>query len=123
MKYKYFPLVLPICLKGYLSMASQEVNISAQQAGTQQQMQVADNVTMAYVDTDPSAEPDFNKPLLVFMHGMPMSSYIWRNIIREVQPRARCVAPDLVGMGASQKLSSELYGWENNVRYLESFCQ
>ena len=38
---------------------------------------------------------------VVFVHGNPTSSYLWRNVITHLQPGARCLAPDLVGMGES----------------------
>lgn len=43
------------------------------------------------------------KPI-VFLHGNPTSSYLWRNIIPHVQHLGRCIAPDLIGMGDSDKL-------------------
>jgi len=43
---------------------------------------------------------------IVFLHGNPTSSYLWRNIIPYCTPLGRCIAPDLIGMGDSQKLSS-----------------
>ncbi len=42
---------------------------------------------------------------IVFLHGNPTSSYLWRNIIPYCEPLGRCIAPDLIGMGDSQKLS------------------
>lgn len=41
---------------------------------------------------------------VLFMHGNPTSSYLWRNIIPHVSGTARCIAPDLIGMGDSDKL-------------------
>ena len=41
---------------------------------------------------------------VVFLHGNPTSSYLWRNVIPHVSGRARCVAPDLIGHGDSDKL-------------------
>ena len=52
---------------------------------------------MAYVEM---GEGD---PVL-FQHGNPTSSYLWRNIMPHVAPRARCIAIDLIGMGDSEKL-------------------
>jgi haloalkane dehalogenase len=49
---------------------------------------------MSYVDTG-RGDP------IVFLHGNPTSSYLWRNIIPHVAEYGRCVAPDLVGMGRS----------------------
>jgi len=40
---------------------------------------------------------------IVFLHGNPTSSYLWRNIIPHVQSQGRCIAPDLIGMGKSDK--------------------
>ena len=49
------------------------------------------------------AELGRGKPL-VFLHGNPTSSYLWRNVMRPLSKAARCLAPDLVGMGDSDKL-------------------
>ena len=38
---------------------------------------------------------------IVFLHGNPTSSYLWRNVIPHVSDLGRCLAPDLVGMGQS----------------------
>jgi len=53
---------------------------------------------MAYVDLG-SGEPAF-----LFLHGNPTSSYLWRNVMSEVAGFGRCVAPDLIGMGDSDKI-------------------
>lgn len=42
---------------------------------------------------------------IVFLHGNPTSSYLWRNIIPHLQDGYRCIAPDLIGMGDSDKLT------------------
>ena len=41
---------------------------------------------------------------IVFLHGNPTSSYLWRTVIPEVEHLGRCLAPDLIGMGDSDKL-------------------
>src|ERR1700741_1714983 len=41
---------------------------------------------------------------IVLLHGNPTSSYLWRNVFPHLQPRGRCIAPDLIGMGDSNKL-------------------
>lgn len=41
---------------------------------------------------------------VVFLHGNPTSSYLWRNVIPHVAHLGRCIAPDLIGMGDSEKL-------------------
>ncbi len=40
---------------------------------------------------------------VLFLHGNPTSSYLWRNVIPHVSPLARCIALDLIGMGKSDK--------------------
>ena len=52
---------------------------------------------MAYVETG-SGDP------IVFQHGNPTSSYLWRNVIPHLEGLGRCIAPDLIGMGDSAKL-------------------
>ncbi len=47
---------------------------------------------------------------IVFLHGNPTSSYLWRNIIPHVQHLGRCIAPDLVGMGDSDPLPDSRQG-------------
>ncbi len=51
---------------------------------------------MAYVDAG-SGDP------IVFIHGNPTSSYLWRNVIPHLSAMGRCLAPDLIGMGESGK--------------------
>src|ERR1700756_5199820 len=41
---------------------------------------------------------------IVLLHGNPTSSYLWRNVLPYLQPRGRCIAPNLIGMGDSDKL-------------------
>jgi haloalkane dehalogenase len=53
--------------------------------------------TMAYIETG-QGDP------IVFLHGNPTSSYLWRHILPYLQAKGRCIAPDLIGMGDSEKL-------------------
>jgi haloalkane dehalogenase len=41
---------------------------------------------------------------IVLLHGNPTSSYLWRNVLPHLQSLGRCIAPDLLGMGDSNKL-------------------
>jgi haloalkane dehalogenase len=54
-------------------------------------------LTMAYEDVG-DGDP------IVFLHGNPTSSYLWRNIIPHLSDSYRCIAPDLIGMGDSDRL-------------------
>jgi haloalkane dehalogenase len=58
---------------------------------------------------------------IVFLHGNPMWSYLWRNIIPYVSERGRCLAPDLVGMGASGPSPSRAYRFLDHARYLDAW--
>jgi haloalkane dehalogenase len=60
-------------------------------------------------------------PAVVFLHGNPTSSYLWRNVITHVRPRARCLAPDLVGMGDSGDAPDRSYRLFDHQRYIESW--
>jgi haloalkane dehalogenase len=57
---------------------------------------------------------------VVFLHGNPTSSYLWRNVIPHVADRARCLAPDLIGMGASGK-PEIAYRFADHARYLDAW--
>jgi haloalkane dehalogenase len=59
-------------------------------------------------------------PVVLFLHGNPTSSYIWRSIIPRVAPSARCIAPDLIGFGRSGK-PDIAYRFIDHVRYLDAF--
>lgn len=70
---------------------------------------------MHYVDV---GEGD---PILL-LHGQPTSSYLWRNIIPHLQTNGRCIAPDLIGMGKSDK-PDIAYTYEDHYDYLLKFIE
>ena len=57
---------------------------------------------------------------VLFIHGNPTSSYLWRNIIPHVSPVARCIAMDLIGMGRSDKPDIE-YRFDDHAKYVDGF--
>ena len=59
---------------------------------------------------------------ILFLHGNPTSSYLWRNIIPHVTDDARAIAVDLIGMGKSDKPDLE-YRFVDHARYLEAFIE
>lgn len=59
-------------------------------------------------------------PTIVFLHGNPTSSHVWRNVIPHIAGRARCLAPDLIGMGRSGKPSVP-YRFTDHARYLDAW--
>jgi haloalkane dehalogenase len=71
---------------------------------------------MAYVDSG-AGDP------IVFLHGNPTSSYLWRNVIPHLERLARCLAPDLIGMGQSGRSPSGSYRFVDHVRYLDAWFE
>ena len=74
-----------------------------------------DNVKIHYID---EGEGD---PML-FLHGVPTSNYVWRNIIPTLSKSARCIAPDLVGMGKSDKPKID-YTVFDHIKFIEAFIE
>ena len=71
---------------------------------------------MAYVEIG-AGDP------IVFLHGNPTSSYLWRNVMPPLADRGRCVAPDLIGMGDSAKLPRPAifsYTYAQHRQYLDA---
>ena len=64
---------------------------------------------MAYVEAG-AGDP------VVFLHGNPTSSYLWRNVMPHLEGLGRCIAPDLIGMGDSEKLADS---GANSYRFVE----
>jgi haloalkane dehalogenase len=74
---------------------------------------------MAYVDVG-EGDP------IVLLHGNPTSSYLWRNVLPYLQSRGRCIAPDLIGMGDSDKLPDSgpgSYRFVEHRRYLDALLE
>ena len=70
--------------------------------------------TIHYRESGAGREP------IVFLHGNPTSSYLWRNVIPRLESEGRCLAPDLIGMGASGKPKIE-YRFVDHARYLDAW--
>ena len=69
---------------------------------------------IAYVDRG-TGDP------IVFLHGNPTSSYLWRNVIRRLEGLGRCLAPDLVGMGESSKATGGSYRFVDHAIHLDQW--
>ncbi len=75
--------------------------------------------SMAYVemgDGDP----------IVFLHGNPTSSFLWRNIAPQLADMGRCIVPDLMGMGDSEKLDDSgpgRYTFAEHATYLDALLE
>lgn len=70
---------------------------------------------MAYID-------EGEGPAIVFQHGNPASSYLWRNVMRHLKGHGRLIAADFMGMGDSEKLDPALgatrYSFNEQRKYL-----
>ena len=73
--------------------------------------------SMAYVDQGAG-------PPIVLLHGNPTSSFLWRSVIAELTGVGRCVAPDLIGMGDSDKLPADdtgRYTFADHRAFVDAF--
>ena len=74
---------------------------------------------MAYVEVG-KGDP------IILLHGNPTSSYLWRNVLPHLEPLSRCIAPDLIGMGDSDKLPDSgpgSYRFVEHRRYLDALLE
>ncbi|MEC8856791.1 MAG: haloalkane dehalogenase [Chloroflexota bacterium] len=74
----------------------------------------AGGIDISYVDTG-SGDP------IVFLHGNPTSSYLWRNIITHLESISRCLAPDLMGMGDSGSSPNGSYRFVEHSTVLDQW--
>ena len=78
------------------------------------------NKEMSYV------EKGEGENTILFLHGNPTSSYLWRNIIPYLSKTNRCIAPDLIGMGNSDKLDKKgpnTYTFFEHKKWLNEFLR
>ena len=77
------------------------------------------NTKIAYID-------EGKGDAIIFIHGNPTSSYLWRNIAPNFKKYYRVIVPDLVGMGDSEKLDgidNPGYSFNGQYEYLDSFLK
>ncbi len=96
-------------------MADNDMKISAADPHPRKKLELI-NTWISYADSG-AGDP------IVFLHGNPTSSYLWRNIIPHLAPRARCVAPDLIGMGASGPSATGGYRFADHSMHLDAFFE
>ena len=96
---------------GAAALARHVGQISTEEPSYRKYVRVLDT-DMAYVDVG-EGDP------IVFLHGNPTPSYLWRNIIPQVLPLGRCLAPDYVGMGYSGAAPNGSYRLVDHQRYVD----
>lgn len=90
-------------------------NISAQDPHPRRRVRVA-GTEISYAEVG-EGDP------IVFLHGNPTSSYLWRNIIPHVSDLGRCLAPDLVGMGRSGPSPTGTYRFADHAACLDTWFE
>src|SRR5262245_8904940 len=101
---------------GLASAATGAANVISAAFPYQKQRRRVLGREMAYVEVG-AGDP------IVLLHGNPTSSYLWRNVLPHLQSRGRCIAPDLIGMGDSDKLPDSgpcSYHFVEHRRYLDA---
>lgn len=91
--------------------------ISAEDTFARKRLTIGET-TMAYVD-EGLADGD----PIIFLHGNPTSSYLWRNIIPHCTGSGRCLAPDLIGMGMSGSSPSGSYRFVDHAGWLDAWME
>jgi len=93
-------------------MSDKQLNprISAADPHPRKRCRVLDS-EMSYVDMGEGGP-------IVFLHGIPTSSYLWRNVIPHVADLGRCLAPDMIGMGESKRSLLYNYRYADHAAYL-----
>ncbi len=92
-----------------------ELSISAIDPHPRKRIRTLDS-EIAYVDVG-AGDP------IVFIHGNPTSSYLWRNVIPHLSAHGRCLAPDLIGMGDSGPAAGGSYRFVDHARYLDAWFE
>jgi haloalkane dehalogenase len=80
-----------------------------------------DRRRIAVLDSEIATVDRGSGPPIVFLHGNPTSSYLWRNVVPHVESHGRCLAPDLIGMGKSGKAPLGSYRFVDHARYLDAW--
>lgn len=122
MSFSQTPLLISFLLSFHLHMAP---TIFAQGFGdplprfTHKQYASVHGRRMAYVDVG-IGDP------IVFLHGNPSSSYLWRHVMPRLEGHGRLIAPDLIGMGDSDKLppgDPNRYSVQHHANYLYALLE
>ncbi|MCZ6588888.1 MAG: haloalkane dehalogenase [Alphaproteobacteria bacterium] len=89
--------------------------LSTENPSLRKTVKVAD-AEMAYIDIG-EGEP------IVFLHGNPTSSFLWRDVIPHVEGLGRIVAPDFIAHGHSSTSPRDAYRFKDNVAYFDAFFE
>lgn len=76
---------------------------------TPRRIEIRPGIAMSYLDEGPVRHEGRDGEVIVMLHGNPSWSYYWRHLVLGLRDRYRCIVPDHIGMGLSDKPSDEQY--------------
>jgi cis-3-alkyl-4-acyloxetan-2-one decarboxylase len=76
---------------------------------TPRRIEIRPGIAMSYLDEGPASGNGRDAEVVVMLHGNPSWSYYWRHLVLGLRDRYRCIVPDHVGMGLSDKPSDDRY--------------
>ncbi len=76
---------------------------------TPQRFDARPGIAMSYLDEGPPAVDGHDREVVVMLHGNPSWSYYWRHLVLGLRDRYRCIVPDHIGMGLSDKPDDKNY--------------
>ncbi len=74
-----------------------------------QRIELRSGIAMSYLDEGPPAGEQDDREVIVMLHGNPSWSYYWRHLVLGLRDRYRCIVPDHIGMGLSDKPGDDRY--------------
>lgn len=101
--------------KAVLPTPDPTVTFSTENPELRQTVTVGD-AEMAYIDIG-EGDP------IVFLHGNPASSFLWRNIVPHVEGMGRIIVPDFIAHGHSSTSPSDAYHYKDNIAYFDAFFE
>ena len=78
---------------------------------TSRRIEIRPGIAMSYLDEGPR-----DGEVIVMLHGNPSWSYYWRHLVLGLRDRYRCIVPDHIGMGLSDKPSDDQYTYTLQLR-------
>lgn len=111
-----YTIIVGGCTVAGQSQPTQEKTSMTDSEGTsryQKEFEIVLGKRMAYIDVGEGSP-------IVFLHGNPTSSYLWRNVMPYLEGRGRLIAIDMIGMGDSEKLDNtgpDSYTLAENSKY------
>ena len=73
---------------------------------------------LSYLDEGPRSDE-----AVLMLHGNPTWSFYYRNLVREISPTLRCIVPDHIGMGLSEKPADYPYTLETRIADVEALVE